>query len=67
MEIHHVITDDGYILEIHRIPKKDGTPVLLTHGLLDTSATWVIMGPEKGLGKLLITLLMLLKWPTKCD
>ncbi|XP_054743582.1 lipase 3-like [Anastrepha obliqua] len=52
-EIHHTITDDGYILEIHRIPRKGAMPVLLMHGLLDSSATWVMMGPDKGLAYLL--------------
>ncbi|XP_036329231.1 lipase 3-like [Rhagoletis pomonella] len=52
-EIHHTITDDGYILELHRIVRKDATPVLLMHGLLDSSATWVMMGPDKGLAYLL--------------
>lgn len=58
VEVHHVVTDDGYILELHRIigspknlPRKGKQPVLLMHGLLDSSATWVMMGPQKGLGK----------------
>ncbi|XP_023303354.2 lipase 3 [Lucilia cuprina] len=52
-EIHDVTTDDGYILEIHRIAKPGAVPVLLTHGLLDSSATWVLMGPNRGLAYLL--------------
>lgn len=52
-EIHHVITDDGYILELHRIARADATPILLMHGLLDSSATWVMIGPDKGLAYLL--------------
>lgn len=59
-EVHHVITDDGYILELHRIiggpksPAKRGkNVVLLQHGLLDSSATWVITGPDHGLAYLL--------------
>uniref|UniRef100_A0A0K8VD62 Lipase 1 n=1 Tax=Bactrocera latifrons TaxID=174628 RepID=A0A0K8VD62_BACLA len=52
-EIHHVITDDGYILELHRIARAAATPILLMHGLLDSSATWVMMGPDKGLAYLL--------------
>uniref|UniRef100_W8C916 Lipase 1 n=1 Tax=Ceratitis capitata TaxID=7213 RepID=W8C916_CERCA len=52
-EIHHVTTDDGYILELHRIAREGATPVLLMHGLLDSSATWVMMGPDKGLAYLL--------------
>lgn len=47
-----MVTKDGYILEMHRIPKKGAQPVLLMHGILDTSATWVLMGPKSGLGKL---------------
>ncbi|XP_075153183.1 lipase 3-like [Haematobia irritans] len=52
-ETHHVVTDDGYILELHRIANHGAMPVLLTHGLLDSSATWVMMGPNKGLAYLL--------------
>jgi len=49
VETHQVETEDGYILELHRIPKPGATPVLIQHGLLASSAEWVIMGPEKGL------------------
>ncbi|XP_017840863.2 lipase 3 isoform X2 [Drosophila busckii] len=52
-ENHTVTTDDGYILTLHRIARPGATPVLLVHGLLDSSATWVMMGPNKGLGYLL--------------
>lgn len=51
-EKHHVITEDGYILEMHRIAKNDGRPVFLMHGLLDSSATWVLNGPKSALGVL---------------
>lgn len=44
-------TKDEYILAMHRIPKPGAPPVFLMHGLLDSSATWIIMGPEKALGK----------------
>jgi hypothetical protein len=51
-EEHHVLTSDGYILGIHRIPgaKNEGPvteskPVaLLAHGLLASSSQW-IFGP----------------------
>ncbi|XP_020807224.1 lipase 3 isoform X1 [Drosophila serrata] len=52
-ESHTVQTDDGYILTLHRIARPGATPVLLVHGLLDSSATWVMMGPNKGLAYLL--------------
>ncbi|XP_030383308.1 lipase 3-like isoform X2 [Scaptodrosophila lebanonensis] len=52
-EKHTVDTPDGYILTVHRIARPGATPVLLVHGLLDSSATWVIMGPNKGLAYLL--------------
>ena len=51
-EEHHVLTSDGYILGIHRVPgaKNEGPvkaskPVaLLAHGLLASSSQW-IFGP----------------------
>jgi hypothetical protein len=50
-----VVTDDGYILTLHRIPNNKSVaqkpPVLLQHGLLCSSADWVIIGPGEGLGK----------------
>merc|ERR1719270_3078026 len=56
-ETHTVITDDCYILEMHRIPNgKSGKneaslpPVLLLHGILGSSADWVMASAEKSLG-----------------
>lgn len=50
-EAHMVTTSDGYILELHRIPGGVGSvPVLLQHGLLSSSADWVVTGKGKGLG-----------------
>lgn len=57
-EEHDVVTQDGYILSISRIPyspkliKKNNAKkiVLLQHGLLDASSTWVINFPEQSLG-----------------
>lgn len=46
-----MVTDDGYIITIHRIPLRGAIPVLLMHGLFDASPTWVMPGPTKGLGK----------------
>ncbi|XP_060666671.1 lipase 3-like [Drosophila nasuta] len=52
-ETHKVTTPDNYILTVHRIPRPGAIPVLLVHGLFDTSATWLMMGPDKGLGYML--------------
>merc|ERR1719228_1511090 len=60
-EEHWVTTPDGYILALHRIPhglnNKDlegPRPVILVqHGLLCSSADWVISTPSKGLGYIL--------------
>ncbi|EDX04575.1 lipase 1 [Drosophila simulans] len=49
-ETHQVTTDDKYILTLHRIARPGAKPVLLVHGLEDTSSTWIVMGPESGLG-----------------
>ncbi|XP_068151243.1 lipase 1 isoform X2 [Drosophila tropicalis] len=35
---------------MHRIPRPKAKPVLLVHGLQDSSATWIFMGPKSGLG-----------------
>lgn len=62
MEACTVETVDGYILELYRIPRgrneseyngERRPAVLLWHGLLDSSATWVINGPEESLGFIL--------------
>ncbi|CAG5025864.1 unnamed protein product [Parnassius apollo] len=54
LEVHSVTTSDGYILEMHRIPHgrdASNTPngkrpiVFLMHGLLSSSADWILMGP----------------------
>merc|ERR1712241_282188 len=59
-ETHWVTTEDGYILAIHRIPhgkdnreKEDRPVVFLQHGLLCSSADWVVADPSKGLGYML--------------
>jgi len=48
--IHHVTTDDGYILELHRIGSNKKRPILLQHGLLGTSADWIINPTKDSLG-----------------
>ena len=59
VEIHTVTTEDGYILEMHRIPRSKsasstsrvGKPVFLHHGLTASDADWVISPSDRSLGK----------------
>jgi hypothetical protein len=54
-----VVTKDGYILELHRIPHGKGIinsgppygkPVLLQHGFGGSSADWLISPTDRNLG-----------------
>ena len=60
VETHQVITEDGYILRMHRIPYSKRSPrsdggerpaVYIQHGLTSSSADWLVAGPKKALGK----------------
>ncbi|XP_045778232.1 lipase 3-like isoform X2 [Maniola jurtina] len=65
IEKHRVTTEDGYIIQMHRIPAgrriarkagfsaKGKKAVLIVHGLLGSSGDFVIMGPERSLAYLL--------------
>ncbi|GAB0092452.1 Lipase [Sergentomyia squamirostris] len=62
LETHVATTADGYLLTMHRIPYgrapgsgqgPDKPIVFLQHGLLSSSADWVVIGPESGLAYLL--------------
>ncbi|CAG9826768.1 unnamed protein product [Diabrotica balteata] len=63
IENHWITTEDGYVLQVHRISgrnqtyftssKKQNPAILLMHGLGGSSIDWVIWGPEKGLGLVL--------------
>lgn len=62
METHVVRSNDGYLLTLHRIlscvPVQNRTKtinrtILLHHGLLGSSADWILWGPEKSLPYLL--------------
>ncbi|XP_033217101.1 lipase 3-like [Belonocnema kinseyi] len=89
-ETHHVWTEDGYRLELHRVLSRNQDndkiknpklrdpncniesekvplegpfskkriskrpPILVNHGLLSSSADWVLLGPQKALAYLLV-------------
>lgn len=51
VETHEVMTFDGYLLTLHRIPARLGSPaVFMQHGLFGSSFDWVLPGKHKGLG-----------------
>uniref|UniRef100_A0A182RX02 Lipase n=1 Tax=Anopheles funestus TaxID=62324 RepID=A0A182RX02_ANOFN len=60
-EVHNIVTEDGYIVELHRIRASPSSgpanpnklPVLLMHGLMGSSADWILIGPEEALPYLL--------------
>ncbi|XP_025265049.1 LOW QUALITY PROTEIN: lipase 3 [Camponotus floridanus] len=53
-ESHVVMTEDGYLLTLHRIPGgNDSLPVLVQHGLFCSSADWVVLGKGKAFAYLL--------------
>ncbi|XP_068633466.1 lipase 1-like [Battus philenor] len=43
-EEYQVTTEDGYKLLLFRIPGRVGLPILLVHGIMDSSDTWIIRG-----------------------
>lgn len=60
VEVYKVTTEDGYILELHRIPYGKGQspdpsvkrqPVYLQHGFLNSDNVWIINSNDKALGK----------------
>lgn len=54
VEHHTVITEDNYVLGLHRIPpKKEATKtVLVMHGLVNSGVDFAMFGPQYSLGKL---------------
>ncbi|XP_011702600.1 PREDICTED: lipase 3-like [Wasmannia auropunctata] len=58
-ELHHVTTDDGYILAVHRIPNRSNKTVenhrvvLIMHGLLGCSMDWLVTGRNRSIAYLL--------------
>lgn len=61
VEEHDVITKDGYVLGVKRIPRgikveddnKVRPPIYLHHGLISSGCDWVMNGPNQSLGFLL--------------
>ncbi|XP_069358092.1 lipase 3-like [Maniola hyperantus] len=57
IEEHKVISEDGYILCLHRIPSKkstkNNTVIFLMHGILDSSDSWLLQGPNNALAYVL--------------
>lgn len=61
VEINTVVTEDGYILEVHRIPHGKGQltnaniplgkPVFIQHGLGTSDIDWVISPSDRNLGR----------------
>lgn len=63
LELHSVKTEDGYILEMHRIPDSPHAPnrtrkrpVIIMHGLLDSSSGFLLMDKDDCLPFLLADL-----------
>ncbi|XP_050352135.1 lipase 1-like [Nymphalis io] len=58
-EEHTVSTEDGYLLTVFRLlPKcnqRQRFPVILAHGIYDSSDAWILTGPQTGLGYILAT------------
>ena len=70
-EKHLIETEDGYFIEVHRIPggkneKINRTlinkpPVYLLHALTQSSADWIAVGPRISLGKTNCVLIKILQ------
>ncbi|XP_065225618.1 lipase 1-like [Planococcus citri] len=55
VESHTIKTEDHYLLTIHRIPNRKSKyyPILVQHGILMASDSWVLRGPKEDLVLLL--------------
>lgn len=62
LETHYVTTEDGYILELLRIPynARDNvnyrTPVIVSHGMFGTAVDWVRYLKKDSLRKFITSL-----------
>ncbi|XP_001662493.2 lipase 1 [Aedes aegypti] len=56
VEEHEVVTEDGYLLTMFRIPGRKGAkeyPIFMMHSLFSSCADWVLIGRKHGLAYLL--------------
>ncbi|XP_068084387.1 lipase 3 [Anabrus simplex] len=50
METHYVLTDDDYVLALHRIPGEESSPpVLFQHGQTSMSDSWIAFSENRSL------------------
>ncbi|XP_039294802.1 lipase 1 [Nilaparvata lugens] len=49
VESHRFVTYDGYVLTLHRLARPMARPVLLQHGVMGSTETWVMQGPKRDL------------------
>nr|CAD7412783.1 unnamed protein product [Timema poppensis] len=56
VEVHHVTTEDGYIVTLHRLPRRMSVkaPTLVQHGIFHSSADSIISGPNSGLADMTV-------------
>ena len=49
-DVFTVETEDGFLIEIHRLRNEGKPAVLMQHGILGDTGHWVAAGPDHGLG-----------------
>ncbi|KAJ8929437.1 hypothetical protein NQ314_017886 [Rhamnusium bicolor] len=57
VEVHTIVTDDGYILTAYRIPRgrngvssrSNSHPIMLVHGTCGSSENFIVAGPGKAI------------------
>lgn len=60
-EAHKITSEDGYILELHRIPGPENSkPILLVHGMTQSSRDFLMNCGKKALGKVYTAKIILL-------
>ena len=49
-DVFTVETEDGFLIEIHRLRNEGKPAILMQHGILGDTGHWVAAGPDHGLG-----------------